>query len=44
MGEMCLELEEPLWARFPNLKPKALGGPYTINPSIYEPKFYEPEE
>jgi len=41
MGEVCLELEEPLWKRFPNLKPEALGGPYKVNPSIYEPKFYE---
>lgn len=44
MGEVCLELEEPLWERFPNLKPEALGGPYKINPKIYESKFYEPEE
>ncbi len=44
MGEVCLELEEPLWARFPNLKPEFLGGPYKINPAIYEPRFYESEE
>lgn len=43
MGEVCLGLEEPLWARFPNLKPEALGGTYQIDSTIYEPKFYESE-
>lgn len=44
MGEVCLELEEPLWKRFPNLKPVSIGGPYKVNPSIFEPKFYDPAE
>jgi len=44
MGEICLELEEPLWKRFPELKPEYLGGPYKIDKAIYEPRFYKPEE
>ncbi len=44
MGEICLELEEPLWKRFPELKPEPLGGPYRIDPAIYEPKFYSGED
>lgn len=44
MGEICLELEEPLWKRFPELKPEALGGPYKIDPAIYEPMFYLGED
>jgi hypothetical protein len=44
MGEICLELEEPLWRRFPDLKPEHLGGPYKIDPSIYEPRFYSGED
>jgi len=43
MGEICLELEGPLWKRFPELKPEPLGGPYIIDPAIYEPKFYSSE-
>ena len=44
MGEICLELEEPLWKRFPNLKPEQLGGTYKIPAEIYEPRFYEKNE
>lgn len=41
MGEIYLELEEPLWKRFPHLKPDSLGGTYKVSPEIFEPKFYE---
>ena len=44
MGEICIELEDPLWRRFPKLEPEALGGSYKVNPKIYEPKFYESAE
>ncbi|WP_417505433.1 hypothetical protein [Marinomonas gallaica] len=44
MGEIYLEMEEPLWERFPHLKPKQLGGSYEIDPQIYEPNFYVPEQ
>ncbi|MCV6624911.1 MAG: hypothetical protein OIF38_02375 [Cellvibrionaceae bacterium] len=44
MGEVCLELAEPLWNRFPHLKPEYLGGPYKVDPKIYEPKFYDTAE
>lgn len=35
------DLQEPLWDRFPDLKPQQLGGPYKVNPDIYQPLFYE---
>ena len=41
MGEIYLELEEPLWRRFPNLKPENLGGTYKVSRKIFEPMFYE---
>jgi hypothetical protein len=44
MAEICLELEEPLWKRFPNLKPEYLDGPYKVSPEIYEPRFYDGNE
>ncbi len=44
MGAICLELEEPLWKRFPNLKPEYLNGPYKVSPEIYEPHFYRRED
>lgn len=44
MGEICLEFEEPLWKRFPELKPEPLGGPYKIDPAIYQPTFYSGED
>jgi len=40
MAEVCLGLEEPLWQRFPNLRPEGLGGPYLLDPTIFEPRFY----
>ena len=42
MGEVALELAEPLYARFPDLRPVPLGGTYEVNSEIYEPKFYDP--
>ena len=42
MAAVALDLAEPLWARFPTLRPEQLGGPYKIDPSIYEPRFYDP--
>ncbi len=44
MGEICLELEEPLWKRFPELKAEALDGTYKVDPAIYEPMFYSGED
>ena len=40
MGQICLDMEEPLWERFPHLQPKQLGGSYEVDPKIYEPAFY----
>ena len=44
MGEIYLEMEEPLWKRFPKLRPEPMDGSYKVNPKIFEPKFYEQEK
>jgi hypothetical protein len=44
MAEIHLGLEEPLWQRFPNLRPDGFGGPYPIDPGTFEPRFYKPPE
>lgn len=36
------DLAAPLWARFPDLKPIPLGGPYAVDPAIHEPRFHGP--
>jgi len=41
MGIICLELQAPLWHRFPEVKPEKMGGTYKLPEDIYEPKFYE---
>jgi hypothetical protein len=41
MGRILTDIEMPLWSRFPELKPQQLGGPYKVDPAIYEPLFYE---
>lgn len=43
MATVALDLAEPLWRRFPELKPESLGGPCKRDPQIYEPRFYVPE-
>lgn len=40
MAEIILELKDPLYERFPELLPDLLGGPYKIDLSIFEPRFY----
>ena len=44
MGELYLDMLRPLWDRYPELLPEDMGGPYKINPKIYEPSFYMPGE
>ena len=44
MGQICLDMEEPLFERFPHLRPKQLGGVYEVDPKIYEPVFYISEQ
>ncbi|WP_333681388.1 hypothetical protein [Dyella sp.] len=41
MAGIFMNLEEPLWERFPELRPRRMGGPYRVSPEIYEPLFYE---
>jgi len=42
MAAVSLDLAEPLWVRYPELRPEHLGGPYKVNPNIYQPLFYDP--
>jgi hypothetical protein len=42
MAAVSLDLAEPLWRRHPDLRPQYLGGPYKVDPSIYQPLFYDP--
>lgn len=44
MGSLLFELKEPHWKRFPELEPEYLNGRYIIDPTIFEPRFYEPPE
>jgi hypothetical protein len=40
MGTLYVDIERKLWEEFPELKPKQMDGPYEIDPTIYEPRFY----
>ncbi len=44
MGEIFLEMLQPLWERYPELRPKEMDGIYEVNPQIHEPHFYKPDE
>ena len=44
LGNLVWYLTDPLWERYPDVKPEHMGGPYKIDPKIFEPKFYEPDE
>ena len=40
MGTLYLDIEEKLWSRFPELRPKSMDGPYEVSEVIFEPRFY----
>jgi len=40
MGALYLDAMEPLWKRFPELRPDDMDGPYKLSDDIYEPLFY----
>lgn len=44
MGELFLEMLQPLWERYPELRPKEMDGIYEVNPQIHESYFYKPDE
>jgi hypothetical protein len=44
MGELFLEMLQPLWDRYPELRPVEMDGSYEVNPQIHEPYFYKPDE
>ena len=41
MGVVCLEIEEKLWEKYPELRPTQMDGPYEVDQNIYEPRFYD---
>jgi hypothetical protein len=41
MGDLYLDAMEPLWKRFPDLRPDDMGGPYKLSEDVYEPFFYK---
>jgi hypothetical protein len=41
MGDLYLDLMEPLWRRFPELRPDDMDGPYKTSKEMYEPLFYD---
>lgn len=40
MGILYLDIANKLWEEYPELKPTQLGGPYEIDPKLFEPRFY----
>lgn len=44
LGTLYLDAMEPLWKRFPELRPDDQGGQYKVTNEIYEPLFYTPAE
>ena len=40
MGSLYFELKAPLYKKFPDLLPEALGGPYKVPDEIQNPGFY----
>jgi hypothetical protein len=40
MGSLILDIEEKLWAEHPALRPRELDGPYAVDPTNWEPRFY----
>ncbi len=41
MGTILMNIEEPIYKEHPSLMPDGLGGPYKVDPTIFEPRFYE---
>jgi hypothetical protein len=39
LAELLFEVKEPLWEKYPELKPKSMGGPCEYQESLYEPRF-----
>ena len=44
MGDLYSDGMEPLFRRFPELRPDYLGGPYTIPREVYLPLFYSRDQ
>lgn len=42
MASLYLDIEEPIWKKYPELRPVQMNGPYKIDPDVYQPRFYDP--
>ena len=40
MGSLLVDIAQKLWSEYPDLKPAQMGGPYKVDESVYEPRFY----
>ena len=40
MGSLYLDVEDKLWRKYPELRPKQMDRAYEVNESIIEPRFY----
>jgi hypothetical protein len=41
MGVIYIDIEEKLWQKHPELRPRQMDGPYEVDPGIFQPRFYE---
>ena len=41
MGTLYLDIANKLWEEYPKLKPTQMDGPYEIDQSLFEPRFYK---
>lgn len=41
MASLYLDVLEKIWTEHPSLRPAQMDGPYVIDPSINEPRFYD---
>ena len=42
MASLLLDIQEPIWKTFPELRPIQMDGTYEIALSTYEPVFFDP--
>jgi len=40
MASLLMDVEDKQWRKYPELRPKQMGGPYEVDESIIEPRFY----
>jgi len=40
MASLLMDVEDKQWRKYPELRPKQMDGPYKVEESIIEPRFY----